>query len=238
MQCAAFNLDQSIERFQQLSSGDTSSEGRAESSVITASSPTEDTEKGLLVSAPSTPGPIPSYLSSQETSRAKLAQVFHSFESLLLKPTEVWINECQQMKCHVLEYTKVHHNYDHYTRKVLVLRGRGDKMDNNNNNNNKSKAMEKLVRNEQKLIQATTEYHEASSKIIHKLNEFISHQDQIILPLLQRVRFDDGFEDGHVHLFLHFFLTGLWALLYDSLSHFSWILPKPLSSKISHWKRS
>lgn len=108
------------------------------------------------------------------------------YQKTVLKASEGWVTQCDELKKHIAHYNDSHQNYDHYTRKVVSLREQRDKRA-AQGKSEKAKEVDKLIRNEQKLVAATKGYREISEATIANLNQFTQSRYTTLNPLVQRV---------------------------------------------------
>ena len=67
------------------------------------------------------------------------------YQKTVLKASEGWVAQCDDLKTHIGHYNESHQNYDHYTRKVVSLREQRDKRA-AQGKSEKAKEVDKLIR--------------------------------------------------------------------------------------------
>ncbi|OQS01928.1 cleavage induced hypothetical protein, partial [Thraustotheca clavata] len=116
----------------------------------------------------------------------KFNDMIKLFETRVQKPSQGWLRQVEKLKTEIEHFNESHLTYDHYTKKVQTLRDAHNKRA-GAGKQEKSKDVDKLVRNEQKLVNITNEYNEASDRTIDNLRGFLKSRDSTLLPLVQRI---------------------------------------------------
>ncbi|OQR92843.1 hypothetical protein ACHHYP_03159 [Achlya hypogyna] len=116
----------------------------------------------------------------------KLTELVKQFETRVQKPSQGWLHQVGKLKTEVEDFNESHITFDHYTKKVQTLREAHSKRA-GAGKQEKSKDIDKLMRNEQKLLTITSDYNKASETTIQDLRSFLTNRDATLLPLVQRI---------------------------------------------------
>ncbi|ETW07754.1 hypothetical protein H310_02196 [Aphanomyces invadans] len=115
-----------------------------------------------------------------------VTELAKAFETRVQTPAQGWTHQVNLLHKECADFNETHITYDHYNKKVLALREAHNKRV-GAGKHEKGKEVDKLVRNEQKLVTITNEYNQAAETTIHHLRDFLRHRDSTLLPLVQRV---------------------------------------------------
>ncbi|ETV86113.1 hypothetical protein H257_02579 [Aphanomyces astaci] len=116
----------------------------------------------------------------------QVTELAKTFETRVQAPAQGWTHQVDLLNKECSEFTETHITFDHYNKKVLALREAHNKRA-GAGKHEKGKEVDKLVRNEQKLVAITKEYNHAAETTIQHLRDFLTHRDSTLLPLVQRV---------------------------------------------------
>ncbi|CAK4073942.1 unnamed protein product [Aphanomyces euteiches] len=116
----------------------------------------------------------------------QLTELAKKFETRVQSPAQGWVHQVNTLQKECQDFDEVHITYDHYTKKVVALREAHNKRA-GAGKHEKSKEVDKLMRNEQKLVSVTNEYTQASDNTTQHLQDFLRHRDSTLLPLVQRL---------------------------------------------------
>ncbi|EQC42142.1 hypothetical protein SDRG_00982 [Saprolegnia diclina VS20] len=116
----------------------------------------------------------------------KLTELVKTFETRVQKPSQGWLHQVAHLKSEIEDFNDSHITFDHYTKKVQTLRDAHNKRA-GAGKQEKSKDVDKLHRNEQKLVTISTNYNKTSEKTIQDLRTFLQNRDATLLPLVQRI---------------------------------------------------
>ncbi|KAF0682591.1 Aste57867_25298 [Aphanomyces stellatus] len=117
---------------------------------------------------------------------AHFTELTKKFETRVQTPAQGWVHQVDTLRKECHDFEETHLTYDHYTKKVLALRDAHNKRA-GAGKQEKGKEVDKLVRNEEKLVAVSNEYNQASEKTVTHLRDFLRHRDSTLLPLVQRM---------------------------------------------------
>ncbi|KDO35428.1 hypothetical protein SPRG_00276 [Saprolegnia parasitica CBS 223.65] len=117
---------------------------------------------------------------------SKLNELVKTFETRVQKPSQGWLHQVAHLKTEIEDFNESHITFDHYTKKVQTLRDAHNKRA-GAGKQEKSKDVDKLHRNEQKLVSISTNYNKTSEKTVQDLRTFLHNRDATLLPLVQRI---------------------------------------------------
>ncbi|OWZ22164.1 hypothetical protein PHMEG_0003158 [Phytophthora megakarya] len=115
-----------------------------------------------------------------------LQEAYGRLEQEVLIPVKGWLQHAKNLQNQAVAFQEQKALYDHYSRKVAVLRESHEKRA-GTGKTEKTKHTEKMFRNEQKLATSTQEYTRLSDTVIRDLRAFVVSRDAALAPLLRRV---------------------------------------------------
>uniref|UniRef100_M4BLN4 BAR domain-containing protein n=1 Tax=Hyaloperonospora arabidopsidis (strain Emoy2) TaxID=559515 RepID=M4BLN4_HYAAE len=121
-----------------------------------------------------------------DVDRVVFDKICDRLEHEVLVPVNKWLQDARNLQSKVSAFEMQKALYDHYSRKVVVLREAHERRV-SNGRREKTKSTERMFRNKQKFVATSQSYTQLSETIIRELRAFVLARDAALTPLLYRV---------------------------------------------------